>query len=111
MLSEHLGTPTVAVADHEAQVFRVMRLPALITGADLHLESSTHSSSLSKLSSVKMEPSTMHKTKAHSRKAKIPRPPNAFILYRKERHPILKSEHPDYHNNDICKSTCFAISI
>ena len=34
-------------------------------------------------------------------KFKVPRPPNAFILYRKHFHPILKFKHPELHNNDI----------
>jgi HMG (high mobility group) box len=34
--------------------------------------------------------------------AKIPRPPNAFILYRRSHHPIVKQAHPEMHNNDIC---------
>ena len=36
--------------------------------------------------------------------AKIPRPPNAFILYRQQYHPVVKADNPDFHNNDICKS-------
>lgn len=45
-------------------------------------------------------------------KAKVARPPNAFILYRQQHHPLLKSLHPDLHNNKICKfliSHCFAV--
>lgn len=34
---------------------------------------------------------------------KIPRPPNAYILYRKDKHNEVKSENPDLHNNEICK--------
>nr|AIF79423.1 MAT 1.2.1 [Fusarium tucumaniae] len=33
--------------------------------------------------------------------AKIPRPPNAYILYRKERHHIVKDLHPGITNNEI----------
>ena len=36
-------------------------------------------------------------------KAKIPRPPNAFILYRQAYHPIIKKDFPGIANNDICK--------
>jgi hypothetical protein len=36
-------------------------------------------------------------------KAKIPRPPNAFILYRQAYHPIIKQDFPGIANNDICK--------
>ncbi|KAF2433001.1 hypothetical protein EJ08DRAFT_584522 [Tothia fuscella] len=36
-------------------------------------------------------------------KAKIPRPPNAFILYRKHQHPVVKANCPGIINNDISK--------
>jgi hypothetical protein len=36
-------------------------------------------------------------------KQKVPRPPNAFILYRKDWHPIVVAAHPGVHNNAICK--------
>lgn len=42
--------------------------------------------------------------KAALKVAKVPRPPNSFILYRQHHHPIIKAQHPDYHNNRICKS-------
>lgn len=35
--------------------------------------------------------------------AKILRPPNAFILYRKAHHEAVKAAHPGIHNNQICK--------
>ncbi|KAI9374654.1 high mobility group box domain-containing protein [Aspergillus egyptiacus] len=35
--------------------------------------------------------------------AKIPRPPNAFILYRQHHHPRVKETYPDLTNNQICK--------
>ena len=38
-----------------------------------------------------------------SKSDKIPRPPNAFILYRQHLHPSVKADHPDYENNKICK--------
>ena len=39
---------------------------------------------------------------AKSKKNRIPRPPNAFILYRKHHHPGLKAAKPELHNNEIC---------
>lgn len=36
-------------------------------------------------------------------KSEVPRPPNAFILYRQHHHPVQKANNPDLHNNDICK--------
>lgn len=44
------------------------------------------------------------KSSAPSKTAKIPRPPNAFILYRQHHHPKIKAAYPDFQNNDICKS-------
>ena len=35
--------------------------------------------------------------------AKIPRPPNAFIIYRKAHHSKIVAENPSLHNNQICK--------
>lgn len=36
-------------------------------------------------------------------KAKVKRPPNAFILFRKHHHASTVQQHPNLHNNDICK--------
>ena len=36
-------------------------------------------------------------------KAKVARPPNAFILYRQHHHPLIKAKYPDIHNNQICR--------
>ncbi|KZZ99689.1 mating type 2 HMG1/2 protein [Moelleriella libera RCEF 2490] len=35
---------------------------------------------------------------------KIPRPPNAYILYRKERHSSVKEANPEITNNEICRA-------
>lgn len=37
------------------------------------------------------------------RDAKVPRPPNAFILYRKSMNDKVKLENPEMHNNERCK--------
>lgn len=34
---------------------------------------------------------------------KIPRPPNAYILYRKDRHEMVKRARPGITNNQICE--------
>ncbi|KAL9035634.1 MAG: hypothetical protein Q9180_004758 [Flavoplaca navasiana] len=44
---------------------------------------------------------TTPKPKVTSKKEKVARPPNAFILYRQHHHPIVKSQNPDLHNNQI----------
>jgi len=36
---------------------------------------------------------------------KVPRPANAFILYRQDNHPIVKQANPGILNNEICKLT------
>jgi hypothetical protein len=41
---------------------------------------------------------------------KIPRPPNAFILYRQHFHPFVKGENPSLQNNDICEFNLTLIS-
>lgn len=46
---------------------------------------------------------TFNKGKAAAKVAKVPRPPNSFILYRQHHHPIIKAQNPDYHNNRICE--------
>ena len=38
-----------------------------------------------------------------ARPVKIPRPPNAYILYRKERHNMVKDANPGITNNEICE--------
>lgn len=37
------------------------------------------------------------------KETKIPRPPNAYILYRKERHAMVKETNPGITNNEICE--------
>lgn len=40
---------------------------------------------------------------ARSGAVKVPRPPNAYILYRKDHHKAVKESNPKLSNNDICK--------
>lgn len=61
-----------------------------------------------KIAMVKAEPEDIDVNKrklkiAVDRQNKIPRPANAFILYRQHHHPEVKANHPGMHNNDICK--------
>lgn len=46
-------------------------------------------------------PSPAGPTKA--KKKKVPRPPNAFIIYRMEWHSTAVAANPGLHNNDICE--------
>ncbi|KAF5974111.1 mating type [Fusarium coicis] len=43
----------------------------------------------------------IHRPEKPAFPAKIPRPPNAYILYRKERHHSIKAQRPDITNNEI----------
>lgn len=40
-------------------------------------------------------------SKGVNSQAKLPRPPNSFILYRQHHHPLIKSKEPWLHNNQI----------
>ncbi|KAL9023544.1 MAG: hypothetical protein Q9196_007139 [Gyalolechia fulgens] len=40
---------------------------------------------------------------AINKKDKVARPPNAFILYRQFHHGKIVAQHPELHNNQICK--------
>lgn len=42
--------------------------------------------------------------KEQQKKIKIPRPPNAYILYRKDHHREIRDRNPGLHNNEVCKS-------
>jgi hypothetical protein len=42
---------------------------------------------------------------------KIRRPPNAYILYRKDTHNEVKAQNPNLHNNEICKSPCPSVDL
>ena len=103
--SQQIGAPTIAFVDQDAQLFRITRVPALKSGENSFTYSPAQSTSSQRSSTIMKASTPTYKAKAHARRAKVPRPPNAFILYRQERHPVLKSEHPEYHNNDICKCT------
>lgn len=48
---------------------------------------------------------------AKAAQAKIPRPPNAFIIYRQEHHAGTVANNPTLRNNDICKFIMFHLSI
>lgn len=42
---------------------------------------------------------------ADAHRIRIPRPPNAYILYRKEKQADIVKEYPGIRNNEICKLT------
>jgi hypothetical protein len=86
-------------------LFRICRVPSLVQTGDSPGSSSTPEASFSTRSSATPAPETKSAGKSGSRggKAEVRRPPNAFILYRTDRHPILKQADPSLHNNDISR--------
>lgn len=91
-----LGAPVVSFIDESINVLRVLRTPAF-SGSSISVASharafGSHSSGIS----AKSRPNSLKPTK-------IPRPPNAFILYRQHHHPKVKETYPDLSNNEICK--------
>ncbi|EAS35052.3 HMG domain-containing protein [Coccidioides immitis RS] len=99
-LSTMLNMPVVAFEDHANNVYRIMPTPAL----DGAIES-TVAQILPMMATGSHSPQNLgeklNKQNVSVKAAKVPRPPNAFILYRQHHHPLIKAAHPEYHNNDI----------
>jgi len=53
---------------------------------------------------VPASPTYPRHLRAFGKRSKIPRPPNAFILYRAQLHPHMKQHNPELHNNEISKA-------
>ena len=102
-ISALIGASVVAFADESINAVRVMRTPAF-SGTAISVASHE----------VPCESITAH-MKKHERSsvtvkaAKVPRPPNAFILYRQHHHPKLKEAHPNLSNNEICEFSLLCI--
>lgn len=117
--SSHFGNAIpIAFMDDVAQVFRICKLVDTITSNDLatYLNSPSPSDSPESCTSASSSvhpafPAPSRQTSSPlapakqlrlpGKKSKVPRPPNAFILYRQKYHPILKTSQPDLRNNDI----------
>lgn len=101
MISEFLGNvPVVAYVDHVDEVVRVMKHDELhrstlgaMQNLDAQSQLGTHASSNPESSPLR----------AFGKRIKVPRPPNAFILYRQHWHPHYKQHNKDMHNNQISK--------
>ncbi|KAM5442513.1 hypothetical protein MferCBS31731_002391 [Microsporum ferrugineum] len=101
-LGKLLNTPVVAFEDSVNQVYRIMPTPALDgrigaavfpMGMAIDGRMAAHLPRGNEIVSQDID--------CQVKAPKIPRPPNAFILYRQHHHPVIKSAHPEYHNNDI----------
>lgn len=96
-----LDVPVVAFEDKVNNVYRIMPTPALE-----HTAEASIANVLRNVASGKEDANAVLKSDKISagKPQKVPRPPNAFILYRQHHHPLVKAAHPEYHNNDICMS-------
>lgn len=91
----------VAFVDESIDALRVMRTPAF-SGTAIPV-SPQEVTPRAKPEAAAPVTKSNPKSSTSTKPAKIPRPPNPFILYRQQNHPKVKAEHPDYHNNDICE--------
>ncbi|KAL4885006.1 hypothetical protein BJY04DRAFT_181140 [Aspergillus karnatakaensis] len=87
-LSALLGGPVVSFVDESINALRVMRTPQF-SGTSISV-ASHHT-----------DETTIKSRTAASKPTKVPRPPNAFILYRQRHHPRVKETFPDLSNNEI----------
>lgn len=103
MNSSHFhGAAVVSFFDPSAQVIRISCVPADNDFEEDHAILGSTDENDSPFSSAKSASERSPTPgRVHGKKSKIPRPPNAFILYRQKYHPILKAQRPDMHNNDI----------
>lgn len=53
---------------------------------------------------LKYQRATMCQPSLPRKHTKIPRPPNAYILYRRDRHTLVKQQEPHLSNNEVCKA-------
>ncbi|KAF5862660.1 hypothetical protein ETB97_011298 [Aspergillus alliaceus] len=96
-----IGAPVVTFIDETINALRVMRTPAF-SGSVVSIASHDGISNLKR--EVTESSARMHGRPALSAKSvKVPRPPNAFILYRQHHHPRIKEAYPDFTNNEIWK--------
>ncbi|QSS53977.1 HMG box protein [Histoplasma capsulatum var. duboisii H88] len=98
-LSALLSTPVVAFKDDVNRVYRIMPTPVLDGVVDAAVVQVMPMIATSKEQSASSSPKANKATL--EKPEKIPRPPNAFILYRQHHHPLVKATHPDFHNNEI----------
>ncbi|EFE43237.1 mating type protein MAT1-2-1 [Trichophyton verrucosum HKI 0517] len=104
-LEKLLNTPVVAFEDSVNRVYRIMPTPAF----DCQIGAAVLPMSLAANNrSIATQPLNGNELVSQDiicqvKAPKVPRPPNAFILYRQHHHPVIKAAHPEYHNNDICE--------
>lgn len=84
------------------------RVPVtLVTSPESELVSSESEASPTSQQVSRRAESANRSKIAKERICKVPRPPNAFTLYRQHHHLMVKQNNPGVKNNQICKSTVF----
>ncbi|KAF9888442.1 hypothetical protein FE257_008720 [Aspergillus nanangensis] len=94
-----IDAPVVAFIDESINALRVMRTPAF-SGSAVSVASHERISNINKGSSEAAR-RLSGKAAMSVKAAKVPRPPNAFILYRQHHHPQIKESYPQLSNNEI----------
>ncbi|KAE8403848.1 mating type protein MAT1-2-1 [Aspergillus pseudonomiae] len=94
-----IGAPVVAFVDETINALRVMRTPAF-SGSVVSVASHDRISNLER-EITETSGRTHGKSALPAKFIKVPRPPNAFILYRQHHHPRIKEAYPDFTNNEI----------
>ena len=110
--SDYIGAAAHILHDSLLDATRILPPPMFLPSATrrfqpyvdndpLALPGSTAANDIQQSASVQARNPTAKIAKA--RMARVPRPPNAFILYRQHHHHRIKSENPDIKNNEISK--------
>lgn len=103
--SKFLGNvPVIACMDHDKDIVRVMKHAQFPKTTTESIKKPNISSQALNLSSCYPDscPPSPH-LRAFGKKIKVPRPPNAFILYRQHWHSHYKQHNSNMHNNEISK--------
>jgi hypothetical protein len=103
-----LTTGSEHFSQHFKTPIREVKLSVNLLANNLMATPVKHNSPVSVTDSA--TPSAEHDTEdevmidadATKAKKKVPRPPNAFIIYRKDWHSTVVAENPGLHNNAIC---------
>ncbi|KAL4894195.1 mating type protein MAT1-2-1 [Aspergillus ambiguus] len=94
-----IGAPVVAFIDENISALRVMRTPDF-SGSVISVATHDRMSNIERYSIQELgKANSKHPMPVKT--AKVPRPPNAFILYRQHHHPKVKEAHPHLSNNEI----------
>ena len=96
-----IGAPVVAFVDETINALRVMRTPAF-SGSVVSVASHDRIPNLEREIN-EVSGRTHGKAALPAKSIKVPRPPNAFILYRQHHHPRIKEAYPEFTNNEICR--------